>query len=161
MRQKAQVSVEIARPREQVFDAATDNRKLPRLMKKVGPIPGVTSVEMQGATDQPMAAGSRRRVTMSDGSIIGEEITVLSRPEAYAYRWLDRPAAPFNLLVRGAASDWKFSSAGGGTRIDWVYTFELTSALAYPLAWVATRLFRRWMIAAMAELKAVSEGAAR
>src|SRR5688500_8813279 len=109
MMQKTQVSVEIARPREQVFDAATDPEKLPRLMKKVGPIPGVVSVEMQGP--------SRRRVTMSDRSVIGEEITVLDRPQAYRYRWSSPPPPPFNLLVRAGESDWRFSPANGGTRV--------------------------------------------
>jgi uncharacterized protein YndB with AHSA1/START domain len=151
MRQTAEARVEIAAAPERVFDAAVDVANLPRIMKKVTPIPGVMGVEMEGER--------RRKVRMSDGSVMEEEITVLERPGAYRYRWLSPPAAPFNLLVRTAESAFQFSAAGGGTRIDWVYTFELTSPLALPLAWPVIRLFRRWMVAALAELKAICEAA--
>jgi hypothetical protein len=61
-----------------------------------------------------------------------EEITVQERPRAYRYRWLNPPAAPFSLMVRGAESDWTFRPAGAGTAVDWTYTFELTTPLGLP-----------------------------
>lgn len=155
MKLDSKASVEIGRPREQVFDIAVDAKKLPAIMKRVGPIPGVSSVDMEGE----LRAGARRKANMSDGSVMGEEITVLERPRAYAYRWLNKPAAPFSLLVRGADSDWNFAETPGGSRVDWTYTFELTSPLAAPLAWAAIQLFGRWMRAALGELKAAAEGA--
>jgi hypothetical protein len=159
MKLTTSAAIEIARPREEVFDVALDATRLPRIMKPVRPIPGVVAVEMDGGAAP--AAGARRRVTMSDGSVMGEEITALERPRAYAYRWLNRPAAPFDLLVRTAAADWTFREADRGARVEWIYTFELTSPLAWPAAWAATRLFARWMRAALAELQTLAEGAPR
>ena len=151
MRVTARAAIEIARPREAVFDAATDPANLPKIFRKVGPIPAVEAVEMEG----PSAAGAQRRVKMSDRSVMGEEITELERPVAYRYRWLNPPAAPFSLLVRTGDSDWRFAAAGGGTHIDWEYTFELTTPLAWPLAQPVLWLFRRWMAGALANLSSL------
>jgi len=144
-------SIEIPRPPEAVFDAATDPTRLSGIMKKSGPIPGVISVDMEHGAKP--AAGATRAVKMSDGSTMREEITVQERPRAYRYRWLNPPAAPFSLMVRGAESDWTFRPAGAGTAVDWTYTFELTTPLVYPLAVPVTWLFNRWMRAALEELR--------
>ena len=151
MKLSTRASIEIPRPPEAVFDAATDHTRLHTVMKKMGPIPGVLSVEMENGAKP--AAGATRAVKMSDGSTMREEITVQDRPRAHRYRWLNPPAAPFSLLVRGADSDWVFRPAGGGTVIDWTYSFDLTSPLAYPLAAPVIWLFNRWMRAALEELR--------
>jgi uncharacterized protein YndB with AHSA1/START domain len=151
--------VEVARAPDLVFDLAVDPRELPRFLKKVGPIPGVVAVEMEG--DAAPAAGARRQVTMSDGSQMGEEITSLDRPRGYAYRWVSPPPAPFNLLVRTARTECRFAPSGLGTRVTWTYRLELTSLAIYPLAWVVIRLFRRWMVSALAGLSRLAAGAER
>jgi uncharacterized protein YndB with AHSA1/START domain len=158
MKLETRASVEIDRPPDVVFDVATDAASMPRFLLARAPIPGVVAVEMEG----PARAGARRRVSLSDGSVMGEEITVLDRDAgAYGYRWLDRPPAPFSLLVRGAEARWTFSAAGAGTRIDWVYALELTSRLACPPALVARWLFRRWMAAGLATLRGLVDGEPR
>ena len=151
MQLSTRASIEIPRPPEAVFDAATDHTRLHTVMKRTGPIPGVLSVEMEkGATP---GVGATRSVKMSDGSTMREEITVHDRGKAHRYRWLNPPAAPFSLMVRGAESDWSFRPSGGGTVIDWTYTFDLTSPLVYPLAAPVIWLFNRWMKAALGELR--------
>jgi hypothetical protein len=82
---------------------------------------------------------------MTDGSVVREEVLAWERPSRHRYRWLDPPAFPFSLLVRSGEGDWRFAPADGGTRIEWVYTFELTSPLVSPLAAALMPVFRRWM----------------
>jgi uncharacterized protein YndB with AHSA1/START domain len=144
MKLSTRASVEVSRPPEAVFDVATDPARIPGLMKKLGPIPGVLGIDPE--------TGSTRAVRMSDGSTMREEVTVADRPRDYRYRWLNPPKAPFSLLVRGGAADWSFRPNRGGTTVDWTYTFELTTPLVYPLAAPVILLFNRWMRAALAEL---------
>ncbi len=144
---ETRASIDIARPVEEVFDLATDLNRLPEYMTKVGPIPGVLGVEM--VDGQTPRAGARRRVRMSDRSTIGEEVVSLDRPTRHGYRWLNPPALPFSLIVRGAEADWRFTPAGSGTRIDWTYRFTLSTFLVYPMAALIVALFRRWMTNAL------------
>jgi Polyketide cyclase / dehydrase and lipid transport len=133
----------VGAPTEKVFDFAVASESLPCILKGFGPIPGITSIEMlDGAA---LATGAKRRVRMSDGSDIFEEVTALDRPRRHSYRWLNAPAPPFSLLVRGAEADWIFTASAQGTRIEWTYRFELTSPLAAPLAAVVMMPFKRWM----------------
>jgi hypothetical protein len=140
---KVHASHVVGAPTEKVFDFAVASENLPRILRGLGPIPGITSIEMlDGAA---LAPGARRRVRMSDGSDILEEVTALDRPRRHSYRWLNAPAAPFSLLVRRAEADWIFTASAQGTRIEWTYRFELTSPLAAPLAALVMILFKRWM----------------
>jgi uncharacterized protein YndB with AHSA1/START domain len=148
---EARATIDIPGPRERVFDVAVDAARLPEYMTRKGPIPAVTSVEMLDG--RAPEAGARRLVTMSDRSRIIEEIVALERPTRHVYRWLDRPAFPFSLLVRGAEAEWTFSGADGTTRVDWTYRFDLTTPLVYPLGLAAGALFRRWMGNALERLR--------
>jgi len=54
---------------------------------------------------------------LTDGSVMNEEIVACERPSLHQYRWLDRPAFPFSLLVRGAEATWNtgtMATGGGG-----------------------------------------------
>ena len=144
---KTSASVQVPREVGAVFDFATDPRRISTFMKPKAPIPGVDGVTVEG--DGVSRPGARRRVAMSDGSVMGEEVLTLDRPRAHAYRWLNPPKAPFSWLVKGASAEWTFAPEGGGTRVDWVYTFELTSALAYPFAALVVKLFQGWMSQAL------------
>jgi hypothetical protein len=99
--------------------------------------------------------GARRRIELTDGSVMGEELLAFERPLRHAYRWTDPPALPLSLLVRRGTGDWTFTPEAGGTRIAWSYRFELTSPLAWPLAALVALLFRRWMAQGLAELRAL------
>ncbi|HTP53013.1 MAG TPA: SRPBCC family protein [Anaeromyxobacteraceae bacterium] len=150
MKLRVHAAVEVARPPEEVFDFAVDCRSLPVLLRRVAPIPGIASAEM--VSGSAPGAGARRRVAMTDSSWILEEIVTFDRPLRHRYRWLTLPAMPFCLLVRGGEGDWTFSPTPSGTRVDWTYTFELTTALALPLALPVLTLFQRWMRRSLAHL---------
>jgi uncharacterized protein YndB with AHSA1/START domain len=130
-------TVTVPRPLEAVYDHATNAAGYPRVLLPAGMIPGITAVEELG--------NARRRVSLSDGSTLDEEVTLLDRPNRYRYIWVTRPKPPFSWLVAGGAAEWTFKKAGEGTEVRWDYVFTLTSPLAFPLAAIVVRLFRRWM----------------
>lgn len=143
MKLSMQAEFEVARPVEEVFDFATSCEGFPRFLFPLGPIPGVASARM---VDAPMpATGARRDILMTDGATIEEVLLAYERPSRHRYRWLNRPAPPFSWLVRGGEGDWCFTAVAGGTRIVWVYHFELTSRLALVAAPPLMFFFRRWM----------------
>jgi hypothetical protein len=139
----AEASVVVARAIDEVFDFAVAPASQPLVLRAAPPIPGVTGIEMlDGGV---LETGARRRVTLSDGSTLREEVIALERPRRHAYRWVDPPASPLDWRVRAAQGDWQFSGDDARTRIDWTYTFTLTSPLAWPLASAVSWLFARWM----------------
>jgi uncharacterized protein YndB with AHSA1/START domain len=156
MKLATRAGIEVPRPIEAVFDLATGCDGYPRFLLPLGPIPGVASAKL---LDAPAPrAGARREVAMSDGSRMQEEILSHERPTRHRYRWLTRPAPPFSWLLKGAEAEWRFTSSGGATQIDWVYEFEPTSALAGWLARPLLLLFRRWMQRGLDRLRAILAG---
>jgi hypothetical protein len=143
--------IHVPRPAEVVFDRAVACETFPRILRPLGPIPGVARAELPGGGEAK--PGARRRIELTDGSAIGEEILALERPRQHTYRWLDPPAMPLALLVRRGTGDWTFTPEAGGTRIVWAYRFELSSPLAWPAAVLVVRLFRRWMAQGLAALR--------
>jgi len=140
---RTEASIVVHRPIAEVFDFAVAPESQPLLLQAAAPIPGVAGIDMlDGAV---LETGARRRVRLSDGSTLREEVIALDRPRRHAYRWLDAPASPLDWLVRAAVGDWTFSGDGDRTRVDWTYTFTLTSPLAWPLATAVAWLFGRWM----------------
>jgi uncharacterized protein YndB with AHSA1/START domain len=144
-------TVSIDKPIEEVFDFAVDVANMPRLMQPLPPIPGVAGSELIDARE--LRTGVKRRVTMTDGSTVLEEVLDLTRPHRHRYRWLDKPAFPFSLLVRGAEARWTFAERAGQTAVEWHYSFELTSFLAYPAAQLVVLAMRRWMAQALGSLR--------
>ncbi|SRR5260221_2106877 len=149
MKLAAHAEQRISRAPEGVFDFACES--LPRFLHPVGLLPGLEAVEMHdGAL---LGKGARRRVTMTDKSTIDEEVLVYERPKKHVYRWLRAPS-PFSVLVRSGEADWTFTPDGSGTHVDWVYTFELTTPLVYPLAALVIMAFERWMARGLETLEA-------
>jgi Polyketide cyclase / dehydrase and lipid transport len=154
MQLKTRAVIEIPKPIEQVYDFSVATSSFPRALHKVGPIPGILAIEMLGGAVP--AAGARRKVTMTDGSTIDEEILALERPFRHRYRWLNKPKFPFSLMVRWGEGDWTFTAAsGGGTRIEWVYRFQLTTPLLAPMTALTLLLFRRWMQKGLGRIKTI------
>jgi hypothetical protein len=149
MKLSTQTSVQAPGAADAVFGRAIDSSRFPAMYLAFGPIPAIVSVDELGSGP---ALGSKRRVTMSDGSVIDEELVAFERPTRYGYRWLTRPKPPFGWLIAGAVADWTFTGAGDRTRVDWVYTFTLTSPLAAPLALIVMAIFKRWMTKALERL---------
>lgn len=153
MKLSRHVSVEIPRPADQVFDFATSCEGFPRFIAAYGPIPGITRAEIVGGgTPQ---TGVERHIHMTDGNVVEEELLAYDRPSRHHYRWLNPPAFPFSLIVRTGEGDWRFTAANGGTRIDWTYSFELTSVFAWPLAVPLLLVFQRWMQRALLRARTV------
>lgn len=122
-----------------VFAEATSLEGLPKTFTGFGPIPGVLRAEVVGGGE--LKEGATRRVYNSDGSAIDEVIEALRAPERHAYRLVRGFKPPFNLLVREALSDWRFSPSAKGTRLEWSYTFTLTSPLAFPVTAPLVKVF--------------------
>jgi len=153
MKVRVRVEVEVARGPADVYDIAVFG--FPRLLRAAGPIPGIAKAEMvDGASVEP---GRRRLVTMTDGSLVLEEILDAERPRRHRYRWVHPPAFPFSLLVRRGEADWTFSPSRAGTRVTWTYALELTTPLAYPLALPMLAFFRRWMALGLSRLRGAAE----
>ena len=143
MQLQVRSSIEVDAAPERVFDFATALENFPRVLRRYGPIPGIDSIHMlDGAAP---AAGARRVVRMTDRSEIVEQVLDLDRPRRHRYRWLNPPAPPFSWMVERGEGDWLFSACARGTRIEWTYTFDLTSPLAAPFARPILAIFRRWM----------------
>ena len=136
---------------ERVFDLAVAPDTLSRILRPMGPIPGVESVEMIGGA--AVAAGARRRVLLSDKSHIVEALTVVDRPFRHEYYWVSRPSFPFSLILRDARASWTFTTDGAGTAVEWVYQLELTTVFVYPVAALVATLFGRWMQAGLERLR--------
>ncbi|MGB8332670.1 MAG: SRPBCC family protein [Polyangiales bacterium] len=136
-------SVLIPRPREEVFARATDSTNTPETLRPRGPFAGISKVEMLDG--QALAKGARRRISMTDGTVLEEVILDYDPPVRHRYGWTGGAKPPFSFLVRSGTGCWDFSEVDGGTRIVWSYTFELTSPLAYPLAIPVVWLFKGWL----------------
>lgn len=123
----------IAAAPEAVFALALDSERFPPLFDGYGPIPGLKRITALA----PAAVGSLRALENRDGSKLMERITALEPARRHAYVLYGlRP--PLAWLAREGQADWTFESepdAGAeATRVVWRYRFELTSALAWPLA---------------------------
>jgi uncharacterized protein YndB with AHSA1/START domain len=136
-------SVLIPRPRAEVFAVATDSTNAAEVLRSRGPFAGVTKVELHEG--QTLATGARRRVSMTDGTVLEEVILDYDPPQRHRYGWTDGAKFPFSLLIRSGTGNWDFIEEESGTRIVWTYTFGLTSPLAYPLAIPIARLFKGWL----------------
>lgn len=145
MKLSTAASITIAKPRQQVFDFCTNNDTFERLLRPLGPIAGIAKAELRDG--QTLRTGARRTITMTDKTVLEEEILDYTPPTRHEYRWSEGVKPPFSWLVRSGTGCWDFSEtqAGRGTRVEWSYVFELRSALAYPLALPIVPLFRRWL----------------
>jgi uncharacterized protein YndB with AHSA1/START domain len=153
MKMTKRASVQIPQPAERVFDFATSCEGFPQFIWPLGPIPGITRAEMIGG--RLPEAGAERHIHMTDGNVIEEELLAYDRPSRHRYHWLKPPAFPFSLIISTGEGDWHFTAADGGTRIDWDYTFELTSPVAWPIAAPLLFLFGHWMQRALLRARTV------
>lgn len=154
MKLRVRAAVTVNRPRSEVYDFSVANQTLARVLQKLGPIPGITAAEFTAGGS--LAPGAQRQVTMSDGSVIEEEVLEAVRPRLHRYRWLRGLRPPFSVMVRSGEASWTFSDAdGGGTEVEWIYLFGLRSVVFYPLAApILFLLFRRWMQRGLERIRA-------
>ena len=151
----AHAAIDVPKSAEDVFDMTARLDGFSRFLHAFGPIPAVKGAIIEGGGEP--ATGAKRLVSMSDGSVMVEDILELTRPHTHRYKWSKGPKPPFSWLVKSGEGTWTFTPepGGAGTRVDWSYTFELTSRAASPLAAVVIAIFRRWMLKGLAELRVV------
>jgi hypothetical protein len=121
-----------------VFALALDAQRFPATFAGCGPVPALRRITTHGAP----AVGNLREVTSSDGSQLIERITIFDPPQRHAYT-LSNLRPPLAWLVSTGDADWTFADADGATRVNWRYAFNLTSALAWPLAAPLLQVFMR------------------
>ncbi|MFO0562721.1 MAG: SRPBCC family protein [Polyangiales bacterium] len=152
MKIHTQAVAEYPVPREKLFEMATAIEQLSSVLKPEGPLPGVERAWIVGGG--ALKKGSIRRVVLTDGTPLDEEITDWEPPRKHAYN-VKGFRGPFGLLVKGAHSQWIFSPIDVGTRISWRYEFELTSPAALPLALPLVKVaMKRMMESTLANLRA-------
>jgi hypothetical protein len=145
-------------PPPAAYGLSLDADRFPALFSGFGPIPRLRAIRLHA----PPAVGSTREVEDANGVVMLERITVLDPPQRHAYT-LGGFVAPLSWLAREAHADWRFTAHDGGTDVVWHYRFELTSPLAWPLAFPILRVFMqgamRRCLAAMAASLATHGGA--
>lgn len=144
-------------PIDAVFALALDPARFPATFTGCGPIPALRKITPHA----PTAVGSTRSVKSSDNSTLQERVTAFEPPHLHAYV-LSGMRPPLAWLAREGRAEWRFTTIGANTTIVWRYDFELTSALAWPIAApVLSGLMRTAMarcLAAMATMLEPREG---
>lgn len=131
------VTASIEAPLAQTFEIAVPIH-VPAIMKPRGLLPGVARVE--DATGPWNAVGQSRRLYLTDGSSVFEEMTDYAPNHHFAYR-VSQFTGPFGGLVSEARGEWNFTqTAPGRTQIDWTYAFTPKSALARPFVWLIVKV---------------------
>lgn len=144
------VSRVMAAAPEKVYDFATDPDVFHTIFPGNALVPAVEKVSL--ADPGPAQVGRLRHVDNSDGSRITELILALDRPSRHHYRLVEGFRPPFSWLVKTAEGDWSFVAEDGGTRVTWVYSFQLRSPLAAPLTLPIVRVFFRGAMARCLDL---------
>lgn len=136
-----QVSIDIARGRDEVFAFATATPTLPMIFRGKGLIPGVKSVEVAGGNGvTTIKPGSVRHLLMTDGSTLDENFVEFERPSVIAYQMSGlRP--PLSLLVSAAGGRWVFTGDDKNTHITWTYTTTPRNVLISPITALTIRVF--------------------
>ncbi len=125
---------------EETFSFVTDMDRFPDFFPGNLLIPSVTRVEVQG--ELPQKVGTLRTVTTADGTQVTERVDVFDPPREHTYT-LSGFRPPNSFLFRGAQGRWLLSAEGSGTRIEWHYSYELSTPLVYPLVWLVIGIFWR------------------
>lgn len=123
---------------ELAYRLALDPERFPPLFPGFGPIPALRRMALHGAP----AVGTLRDVEDVDGVVMQERIDALEPDRRHAYT-LSGLKPPLSLLVRRGAADWTFGICGEGVHVRWVYAFELTTPLAWPVAAPLLHVFMR------------------
>ncbi|MEI8256985.1 MAG: SRPBCC family protein, partial [Deltaproteobacteria bacterium] len=142
---------EIERDRETVWKLATGVDVLPDIILATGPIPGVRKAYVVGGGETRL--GAVRRLVMTDGTPLDEEITAFEAPRKMAYT-LKGFRGPLAAITERCEGQWVFSPLGSGTRVSWTFTAHLRSPLVAPAAALVLKVFmKRAMESSLAALR--------
>lgn len=125
---------------------------LSRIFSRWGPIPGVERTEILQGSESWDQVGMRRRVVLTDGSTIEEEIISVEKPHYFAYE-LSQFDFALEYLVTAARGEWAFVPVGDQTLVKWTYSFKPRSTVLKPVVSLFTNyLYRNYMRSAMASV---------
>ena len=140
---------------EVAFDAVVPI-DLTKYFKRYGPIPQIVSIQDQ--TGDWDAAGQSRRINLKDGSHVLEKIDVCEPPGYFEYTV--GPFSGFNRhVMTHAKGQFWFDGNADGTLIRWSYTWHPRNKLVLPLAWVLTRIWKRYSERLIKEFAAAADKA--
>ena len=122
----------------------------------VAPFPGVSNVANQ--TEAWDHAGPTRNPQFDDGSQADEQLTEYTEGTSFAYQ-LTGFTNVLSRLAVGVRGEWNFNPDGAGTLIRWTYEFKPLPGRRWILAGPFAPLWRRYMVAALAECVRVAESA--
>lgn len=117
--------------------------------RRYGPIPPIKQVRDQtGGWD---AAGQTRKVLLTGGGSMREELTRVDPPRSFSYTLTDIRGllAP---LVSWVEGEWLFTPKGTGTEVTWRWTVHPRFHLAAPLIPVFGRFWQGYARQALEEL---------
>jgi len=81
----ATAKIEIECSRERVFDYLVAGSTYPRILLAKWPVPGIALAELPECDE--LTTGMRRLVTLTDGTVIDEEILEFEAPRVHRYGW--------------------------------------------------------------------------
>lgn len=138
---------------ERSFDVVL-TEPLPRIFsRRYGPFGPVSEVRDQSG-DPWGTVGQSRRIVLSDGGAVTEELTRVDRPTVFAYR-LSEVKGPLKAFVSTIAGEWRFEAAGTGTRITWTWVLEPASSVSRYALPVLARLWRGYARQALEEVEKI------
>lgn len=114
-------------------------------------LPPISRTEESGVWG---TAGQSRKIFMAGGGSLTETLLTVRRPESFTYRLSDI-TGPTSLIAESINGEWRFSSAGTGTRITWSWTVQPSSKVA---AFGLPAFERMWQGYARAALEQVERG---
>lgn len=149
-------SLDIAAPRARVYALAAGGEQAPAIFRKTGLLPGVASIE--GHRAPWGVAGEQRRLTLTDGGTLTEDLIFAEPGARFVYR-ASRFSGVFGRLATQARGEFRFEDTSEGTRATWVYVFTPASASARVFVrFIARRLWPGYMRSALSRLKELAEG---
>ncbi len=106
-----------------------------KFILKTGPVPGFKSYKLLEGDWKH--AGDQRKVTLTDDSVITEQIKTITRPTYFDFEISDIQSPMLSkILARGLGRWWFESTPSGGTHVTWSHAFQPTNPLLAPLLWV-------------------------
>jgi hypothetical protein len=111
----------------EAFELSVDPVRFAPLFRGYGLIPSIRAITALS----PLAVGCTRQVANSDGSVLTEQVTALTRPGLHAYT-LSGFRPPFSWLVRLGEARWTFTDTARGCTVEWRYTFTPRNAMSHP-----------------------------
>jgi Polyketide cyclase / dehydrase and lipid transport len=98
--------------------------------------------------------GQTRTIVLADGGRLRETLTVVDRPDGFAYV-LDEIEGPLRHFVHRINGGWTIAAEGDGARIGWAWTFYPKASPARLTTSVIGRMWKGYADRALIELETI------